>query len=143
MTDFIEQRIIDAVKYLLTDKVNEILRGAQFIIPAVEFGNYENKEIVTPLIALQTCERTEKERIIRQDAYFLSIAYSFQDSPESQTYSYAHIAAIDKALQENPTLGGIADRVVIKEKKYFPPLNPKYGEGWGLHIILRITIGSC
>ena len=141
--DFIEQRIIKAVHKLLTGKVNEILNEAQFYIPAVEFGNYESKDIVTPIITLKTCERSEKERIIRQDAYSLTITYSFQETPESQLYCYAHAAAIDNALKENTTLGGIADRAVMTERKYLSSKKPNDGEGWGLVISLRITIGEC
>jgi len=39
-SDFIEQRIIEAVRFLLAGRVNEILRESEFTIPVIEFGDY-------------------------------------------------------------------------------------------------------
>ncbi len=41
MKDFIEQRIIEAVRGLLTGRVNEILGKWEFLIPVVEFSNLQ------------------------------------------------------------------------------------------------------
>jgi hypothetical protein len=43
---FIEQRIIEAVKQLLTTQVNAILDKAQFTIPAIEFRNYDGGTVM-------------------------------------------------------------------------------------------------
>jgi hypothetical protein len=140
MKYFIEQQIIDAVRKLLTGKVNELLGDIEFSVPLVEFSDYKGGTAVVPVISLASCERTEKERIIRLDAYILNITFSLKDMPESELYCYAYSGAVSKAVFDNPTLGGVADRAVITGKKYVLPKYSNYGEGWELIITLRITV---
>ena len=71
--DFIEQRIIEAVRGLLTGRVNEILANWKFLIPPIEFGSIGNGYAVAPVVSLSSCERTEKERIIHVDAYSVPV----------------------------------------------------------------------
>jgi hypothetical protein len=78
MTDktlFIEEIIINSLKSLLKGRVNELLGETEYPIPPVEFGNYRGGSVVVPVIALSTCERSEKERIVRLDAYALTITW--------------------------------------------------------------------
>ena len=140
MNDFIELQIISAVRELLTGKVNELLGDLQFFIPLVEFGNYTGPDVVAPAVALSSCERSEKERIIRVDAYSVSITFTLPDMEESEFNCYAYSAVVGKALEINPTLGGIADSAVIVGKKYLEPKKANCGEGWQLILTLRITI---
>jgi len=122
MENFIELQIISAVRGLLTGKVNELLGDMQFSIPLVEFGNYDGGDVVVPVVALACCERTEKERIIRVDAYSLSIIFNVPENEDSELFCYAYGSAVCKALELNPTLGGVADRVAVSGKKYVEPL---------------------
>ena len=138
--DFIEQRIITAVRGLLTGKVNEILQRWEFVLPVIEFGAISSHYVSAPEITLTGCERTEKERIIRLDTYSMTITFSFVENPESELHCYAYSGAVGRAFYDDPTLGGIADRAVITNKKYIPPKKPHNGEGWGLVITLRITV---
>ena len=140
MDDFIEKRIIEAVQKLLLVKVNDILSNMDFSIPLIEFGKYSGKEIITPHISLSTCERNEKERLIRQDAYSLIITFTLPDTPESELHCYAYSNAVGKAVYDDPTLGGVADRVVITGKKYVHPVKQHNLAGWELVISLRITV---
>ena len=142
MKDFIETRIIDAIRGLLTGKVNERIRQSQFSIPIIEFGDYGCGYAVTPVITLNACECTEKERIIRLDAYSLIITFTLPESPESELYCYAYSGAVSRAVYDDPTLGGIAERVVISGRKYLPPKKPYCGEEWQLIISLRITVSN-
>jgi hypothetical protein len=137
---FVEQQILIAVRGLLIGRVNEILGEMECAAPLVEFGGYAGGSVVVPVISLSTCERSEKERIIRLDAYALTIAFSVPESPESETYCYAYTAAVEKALGENPVLGGAASRVVLSGKKYTPPKKPHCGEGWEVVLTLRLTV---
>jgi hypothetical protein len=137
---FIEQQIISAVRFLLTGRVNEILSDWEFIIPIVEFGNIGSAYASTPVITLNGCERTEKERIIRLDAYLLSISFSLQEHEDGELYCYGYASAFSKALCEDTTLGGVADRAEITGKKYVPPKKAHNGEGWKLEIALRVTV---
>ena len=139
MQDFIETKIIGEIQRLLTGRVNELLGEIELSIPLIEFGDYRSGSVVVPVITLSSCEQTEKERIIRMDAYSLTVAFAFPESSESELYCYAYAVAVCKALEENPTLGGIADRTVLTGKKYNQPKKPQYGEGWELVISLRIT----
>ena len=140
MNDFIEQRIIEAIRKLLTGRVNEILGDWEFLIPVIEFSNFANRHIVAPAISLASCERTEKERIIRLDAYSLSISFTLPETQETELYCYGYAAAVCKALGENPTLGGIVDRAVVSGKKYNTPKKPFCGEDWETVITLRVTV---
>ena len=92
------------------------------------------------VISLSTCERTEKERIIQLDAYSLTITLALPENPESELHCYAYPAAVDRALAEDPALGGAASRAVLSGKKYVPPKKPHCGDGWGLVLTLRITV---
>jgi hypothetical protein len=140
MKDFIEQQIIGAVRGLLAGRVNELLGDMEFIVPPIEFGNYSSGSVITPVVMLASCERTEKERIIRLDAYSLTITFSLQEHEEGELYCYAYAAAFCKAIGENPTLSGIADRAVVTGKKYVAPKHPKCGEEWEAVVTLRITV---
>ena len=140
MKDFVETRLINAIKKLLAGRVNELLEGLEFTIPLIEFGEYEGKSVVAPVISLTACERTEKERIIRQDAYLLTITFSFSETPENELCCYAYSGAVSRAFYDDPTLGGIADRAVIMGKKYMEPKVKHCSEGWGLIVSVKITV---
>jgi hypothetical protein len=140
MSDFIEQKIIEAVRGLLAGRVNEILHDCQFLIPVIEFGTFSGISVVTPTITLAGCEQSEKERIIKLDVYMLTLAFSFSETPESELYCYAYSGAIGRVFYDNPTLGGVVDRAVVTGKKYVPPKKANCGVGFELAITLRITI---
>jgi hypothetical protein len=137
---FIEEAITGAIKRLLTGRVNEILQQWEIVVPIIEFSAIGSNYAATPVINLSTCELTEKERIIRLDAYTLTITFSLQEHEDGELYCYAYSSAVCKAINENPTLGGVADRAVVTGKKYLPPKKPNCGEGWGVIITLRITV---
>ena len=140
MSDFIQQRIITAVRGLLTGRVNEILRDEEFNTPIIEFGDYGCGYAVAPVVALASCEKSEKERIVGIDAYSLTITFSLPESFEAESQCYAITAAVCMALKENPTLGGVVDRATVRGEKYTPPKKPNCGEGWEVTICLRVTI---
>ena len=140
MKDFIETRIISTVQKLLTEKVNEMLGDTEYHIPLIEFSDYQGRSAITPVISLSSCEQTEKERIIRLDAYSLTITFPLPEMPESEFYCYAYSGAVGKAFFDDPTLGGVVDRAVITDKKYNKPKKSGTGEGWELVITLRITV---
>jgi hypothetical protein len=137
---YTEEAIFGAVKCLLTEKVNELLGDLDFPVPLVEFSNYGGTTAVVLAITLATCEQSEKERIVQLDAYTLTITFSFPETPESEIYCYAYSAAVRKALEEDTTLDGVANRTVITGKKYVSPKKPNCGQGWELVITLRITV---
>ena len=140
MKDFIETRIIAAVRKLLTGKVNEMLGEMECPVPLIEFTDYKGGGVVCPAISLTGCEQTEKERIIRLDAYSLTITFSLPDVPDSELHCYAYSGAVGRAFNDDPALGGIVDRAYIIGKKYVSPKKPYCGEGWELIVILRVTV---
>ncbi len=135
MKEFIEQRIIKAVRGLLTGRVNEILHDDELDVPIIEFGYG-----VSPVVALGLCEQTEKERIIRLDAYSLTITFELPEKIDSEIQCYAYCGAICRALKENHTLGGVADRAVVVGEKYVPPKKANCGNNWEVVILLRVTV---
>jgi hypothetical protein len=143
MTDtssFIEENIINSVKKLLSGPVNELLGEMEYPIPLIEFGNYRGGSAVVPVEALSTCEQSEKERIIRLDAYTLTITFIVPEHPGGERNCYAYAASVATALGENPTLGGAASRAVLMGKKYVPPKHPRTGEGWEVVLTLRVIV---
>jgi hypothetical protein len=147
MTDteglFIEEKILNSVKKLLSGPVNELLGETEYSIPPIEFGKYRGGSAMvgacSPVIALSTCERSEKERIIRLDAYTLTIAFTVPEHPDGERNCYAYAGAVAAVLRKNPTLGGAADRAVLTGKKYAPPKQSGTGGDWGVTLTLRIT----
>jgi len=140
MSEFIEPKIIDAVKKLHTGRINEIMCDWNFLIPLFEISDYIGTTAVTPSVFLTSCEQTEKERIIKIDAYAITITITLPETFESELYCYGYAHAFEKALNEDVTLGGVVDKTVITNKKYIPPKKPNCGMEWELIISLRITV---
>jgi hypothetical protein len=143
MTDkglFIEETLLNSVKKLLSGRVNELLGEGEDAIPPIEFGTYRGASAVVPVVALSTGERSEKERIIRVEAYSLTITLSIPEGPDSERNGYAYAGAVAAAVGEDPTLGGVVDRTVLTGKKYVPPKHPGTGEGWEVILTLRIIV---
>jgi len=140
LENVIELRILDAIRKLLSGQVNEILSKWEFLVPIIEFSAFANRHIVAPAISLVSCERNEKERIIRMDAYSVAITFTLPETQETELYCYGYAAAVCKAIGENTTLGGIVDRAVISGKKYTMPKKPGCGEDWEMVIALRVTV---
>jgi hypothetical protein len=145
MTDktlFIEEKILNSVEKLPSGPVNELLEKTEYPIPAIEFGrSLTGGHALTPALRLSTCERTEKERIIRLDAYTLTITFTVpEEHPEGERNAYAYSWAVATTLEENPTLGGIVDRAVLAGKKYTPPKQGGIGGDWEVMLTLRLTV---
>jgi hypothetical protein len=142
MTDktlFIEEKLLNSVEMLLSGRVNELLGEMEYPIPPVGFGDYRGCSVVVPGIVLSACEGSEKERIIRLDAYTLTITFIVPEYPSGERNCYAYASSVAVALLENPTLGGIASRAVLTGKKYAPPKQNGTGGDWGVTLMLRIT----
>jgi hypothetical protein len=140
MGEFIEEKLLDSVKKLLVGRVNELLGEREYPIPAIEFGGFlPGGSVVSPVIRLSTCERSEKERIILMDAYTLTVTFTVPEHPAGERNCYAYAGVVAAALGEDPALGGVAGRAVLAGKKYCPPKHPGTGEGWELVLTLRIT----
>jgi hypothetical protein len=140
MSGFIEQQIIEAVRGLLAGRVNELLGDIHTDIPLIEFGNYCGGNVVVPSVGFSSCEGSEKERIIRQDAYTLTVVLTLPETLDSELFCYAYSGAVSRAVFDNPTLGGVADRAVVTGKKYIQPKKANCGQGWELVITLRVTV---
>jgi hypothetical protein len=141
---YIEESIVGAAKRLLLGRVNELLGEVEDAVPPVEFGNYRGGSAAvgacSPAIALSTSERTEKERIIRVDAYSLNITFTLPKYPDGERFCYAYASSVDTALREDPTLGGVVDRAELTGKKYDPPKHSGTGGEWEIVLTLRITV---
>jgi hypothetical protein len=143
MTDkelFMEENIINSLKSLLAGRVNELLEETEYPIPPVEFGAYRGGSVVVPVIALSTCEQSEKERIVRLDAYTLTIAFTVPEHPAGERNCYAYAASVATALKENPTLGGAASRSELTGKKYVPPKQSGTGGEWEVELKVRVLV---
>jgi hypothetical protein len=137
---YIEEILLNSVKKLLSGRVNELLGETEYPIPPIECGSYRGGSVVVPVISLSTCERSEKERIVRLDAYTLTVTFVVPEWPEGERNCYAYASTVGAALRENPTLGGVADWAELTGKKYVPPKQSGTGEPWELGLTLRVTI---
>jgi hypothetical protein len=139
---YMEESIINGVRRLLAGRVNELLGEMEYLVPPIEFGHRDAGGFyaITPEIRLSACERTEKERIIRSDAYSLTITFVVPELPEGERNCYAYAASVDASLGEDMTLGSVADRVVLVGKKYTAPKHAGTGEDWELALSLRVTV---
>jgi len=70
----------------------------------------------------------------------LTVTFPVFDTVESELFCYAYADAVNKVLADDVTLGCIADRALITEKKYVPPKKSDCGLEWELNISMRITI---
>jgi hypothetical protein len=150
MDNIIEEILLNSVKRLLSGRVNELLGEMEYPIPPVEFGQSgftglspefrQGRNSTAPTISLSTCERSEKDRIVRLDAYTLTITFTVPEHPAGERNCYAYASSVDKALGENPTLGGAASRAELTGKKYAPPKQSGTGGEWGVVLSLRITV---
>jgi hypothetical protein len=147
MTDkglFIEEKIINSVRKLLSGRINELLEETEYPIPPIEFGNYRGGSAVAgvcnPAIALSTCEQSEKERIVRLDAYTLTITFTVPEWPGGERDCYAYASSVATALRENPTLGGAASRAILAGKKYVPPKQSGTGGDWEVELKIHVLI---
>ena len=148
MTDrknlFIEEKILNSVKKLLSGPVNELLEETECHIPPIEFGrSLAGGFAITPVLQLSTCERSEKERIVRLDAYTLTITFTVPEWPGGERNCYAYAASVATVMKENPTLGGIVDRAVLTGKKYVSPKQSGTGGDWTVILTLRIVVEGC
>jgi hypothetical protein len=140
MNEFIEQQIINAVRGLLTGKVNEMINDMECGVPIIEFSEYKGRDVVVPVINIVGCEQSEKERIIRLDVYSLTISFKMPDNANGEADCYAYSGVMGRVFYDDPTLGGIVDRAVMSGKKYVPPKKANCGQGWELIVTLRITV---
>jgi hypothetical protein len=146
LVSFIEEKLLDSVKGVLAGRVNELLGEMEYPLPLIEFGGFlPGGSVVSPMIRLSTCERSEKERIILTDAYSLTVTFTVPEQPLGQgsvgeRNCYAYAGAVAAALGEDPTLGGVASRAVLAGKKYCPPDCAGAGADWGVVLTLRLTI---
>jgi hypothetical protein len=137
---FIEEEITGCFFRLLDEQVNYFLRELELTLPPLDVGGTPGGDAVYPDIFISECERTEKERIIRIDAYTVTITFPVPESEFADLYCYAYASAFDKALGFNPTLGDIVSRAVMTGKKYIRPKKPNCGEEWKLVIAVRATV---
>jgi hypothetical protein len=156
---FIEETIVNSLKSLLAGRVNELLGETEYPIPPIEFGHsgftglspefrqslnstafYGGGSAIVPVIGLSACEGSEKERIIRLDAYSLTITFAVPEHPEGERNCYAYASSVATALAENPTLGGAASRAVLAGKKYVQPKHPGTGEGWEVELKIHVLV---
>ena len=144
MTDkglFIEEILLNSLKKLLSDRVNELLGEMEYPIPPIEFGrSVSGGYAVTPVLRLSTCERSEKERIIRLDAYTLTITFIVPERPGGERNCYAYASSVAAALRNDPTLGGVVDRAVLTGKKYTPPKQSGTEGDWEVVLTVRIVV---
>jgi hypothetical protein len=137
---FIEEEIEGCLLRLLDEPVNDLLQEMELKAPPLDVCGKPGGDAVYPDVFLYECERTEKERIIRTDAYAASITFPVPDREEADVYCYAYAAVFEKALDANPTLGGMVNRAVLTGKKYIRPKKPGCGEEWKLVLSVRVTV---
>jgi len=116
MSIYIEESIQGGIECLLVGRFNELLGDVPRAVPLFELGGILPYS-VNPCILLVACERTEKERIVLVDAYAVTVSFDVPERDDTRL-CYAYAAAIETALAEDSTLGGVVDRVLATKKTY-------------------------
>jgi hypothetical protein len=124
----VEERILEVVWEVLTRRVNFYLGEMDAVVPFLERegGGVYGRFGVRPVVALDDCESSEKERVLLVDAYTVSVDIK---APERDCWFYTH--ALRCALREDLTLNGIAAEVKFKRTTY------KDGVCFGLKVIVE------
>jgi hypothetical protein len=131
---FIEEILLRSVKDLLSGAVIKLLGETEV--------NCLSLEEVCPSVKLVQCERTEKERLIKLDAYCITVSLFIPEAEEAEQTAYAYGWAVDTALMDDQSLGGVVERAIITGKKYNPPKHPHCGDFWEVILTLRITLAG-
>ena len=116
------------------------MREDSLDVPIIEFCGNGCGYGAVPVVALHSCERTEKEWIIRLAAYTVTVTFALPESFETEEQCYCYCAAICRAIKEQPTLSGVVDRTQVLGEKYTPPKTQGCGESWCVSITLRVTL---
>jgi hypothetical protein len=90
-------------------------------------------------LSIADAETEEKDRIVKVNRYALcaTIAASGRDA-DRQCYRYG--AAVERALRESPTLGGIASYSTLTRKVYTFPKIAESGEPYRLTLTIAVTV---
>ncbi|GHU40836.1 hypothetical protein FACS1894190_08210 [Spirochaetia bacterium] len=137
----IEEQLIEMINEILTSTVNFYLSEMEEFVPLVELsssgklGSYG----VCPQIELSEAARTDKDRIVRTDAYTMTITF-VMNSQNNKRDVYCYAAALESAINDDPTFGGVADRVAFVNRKY-KGMAESSGECQAV-FTLRVTIGK-
>jgi hypothetical protein len=113
---YIEESILKSLESLLIGRVNELFGDIPCAVPPFELGGVLPYS-VNSCVALTSCERSEKERIVLLDAYAVTLSFDVLEQDDTQL-CYAYTFAFEKALAEDCTLGGVVDRAVVIKKTY-------------------------
>jgi hypothetical protein len=119
----VEEKILGAVWVLVLNGMNDVLENIDDDVPALEkrgsaLAGDCVKRPVSGSVGLEKVERTEKERIVRLDAYRVVVTIT---ASESDCYRYAY--ALEKAIGDDVTLCGVAENVLFENKVYTPKMN--------------------
>jgi hypothetical protein len=111
----IETLILEAVDRRLLPSVNKILGEGSETVPLLV-------DDISVTAAVTGTERTEKERIVGLDAYFCTISFELaelstceEEGRDSRVFQYG--AAFQMAVRADMSLGGIASRCIVAERK--------------------------
>jgi hypothetical protein len=132
-----EEMLLEMTAALLGGAVNFYLGELDETVPQFEIdvrrplGGYG----VVPDIDISECELSDKERVIKLQAYTLKISFCVKGS-ENKKLLYVYAYAIEKAISDDFTFGGIADRIVLTHKKY----RQQDTGTWDVVITLRATV---
>jgi hypothetical protein len=130
----IEEKIEGAVWVLLLSGVNDFLEGIDDDVPALEGPGFGSRS-PGAVVEFAAAERTEKERIVRMDAYTVKITIN---AAASFCYRYAY--ALDKAIEADWTLGGLAERIQFEKRVYKKTINGGGNPACKAVFNLRVTV---
>jgi hypothetical protein len=132
-----EEMLLEMTEELLSGAVNFYLNELDETVPQLEI--VKNRSLggygVKPDIDISECELSEKERIIKLQAYTVNISFCLKGS-ENKRLLYIYAYAIEKAINDDPTFGSVADRVTLSHKKY----SQKTADVWEIVITVRATM---
>jgi hypothetical protein len=129
----IEEKILGGVLELLLTGVNGVLAEIDDDVPPVERPGAARP--CRCAVELAAAERTEKERIVRLDAYAVKVTFY---GSEADCYRYGY--ALNKAVEADWTLGALAESVCFERKVYKKTAGGVKADGCEAVFSLKIII---
>jgi hypothetical protein len=131
-----EETLLEMTAELLTGAVNYYLSEFDVAVPQFETDSPRRLGAfgVRPEIEIAECELSDKERIIKLEAYTLKTSFQVKGL-DNKNHIYYYALAIQKAIDDDVTFGGVADRVTLTRKKY-----TQRDGMWDVVLTLRATL---
>ena len=115
----VEIELLERLEILFLGRVNELLYDEEArLAPFRDFSGVglASHDKIRAGLNIDECEQTEKERLLKMCAWTITIDFKVRDDGERKRFYYG--TALEQALFEDRTLGGLAASISLIKTKY-------------------------